>query len=132
MDTPSHLKATATLFGDALSEAAKLFQNELALAKAEIADHVSTISTNIGLLVAGALLLIPALVLLLLALAAVLTTSGGLSPALADLVAGLVGLVLAGALIAGAIARIKTMTLMPERTFQQLRKDRQTITQAAE
>lgn len=128
MNTSSHVKTLAALASDALSQVGKLLQNEFALAKAELSKDISRMGVNLGLLVGGALLLIPALVLLLFALAAALIANG-FSPAIAYLASGLFGLVIAFALIAIAFVRIKAMSLVPERTIRQLHKDQQTISE---
>jgi uncharacterized membrane protein YqjE len=126
MEQPSHVSNLATLVGEAFSQMAKVLQTEVALAKAELAAEVGKASTNIGLLVGGALFLMPALVLLLFALAAALIANN-FSPATAYLSAGVLGLVIAFALIAIGVARMKAMTFLPERTVRQLNKDRQAL-----
>ena len=60
MNTQSDLRTISTLLGDALSQFAKLFQNEIDLAKAELSDRAQKITGAAGLLAGGALLVIPA------------------------------------------------------------------------
>ena len=64
----SEFREISTLLGDAMSQFAKLFQNEIDLAKAELSDRAQKITGAAGLLAGGALLVIPALVMALLAL----------------------------------------------------------------
>ena len=127
----SHIQTIGVLLGDALGQFSKLFQIEMALAKAEIEAEVRTAVVGIGLLGAGALVLLPAIVMVLLAIAAALTDGAGFSPAVADLISAVIGGVTAIALIAIAVAKMRSMKVMPKRTVEQLRKDRQTLSEVA-
>ena len=62
------LRTISTLLGDALSQFAKLFQNEVDLAKAELGEKAQKIGGALGFIAAGAVLVIPALVMALFAL----------------------------------------------------------------
>jgi hypothetical protein len=64
------LRSISTLLGDAFSQFAKLFQNEIDLAKAELGDKVQKVGGALGFLVGGAILVIPAIVMALFALSA--------------------------------------------------------------
>ncbi len=127
----SRIHTIGALLSDALGQLSKLFQIELALAKAEIKNEMSRAVVGVGLLGAGVLIVIPAIVMVLLAIAAALVDSGGFSRAAADLVSAVIGAVVAAALIAIAVARMQSMRLTPERTVEQLRKDRQTLSEVA-
>src|SRR6478752_7012117 len=70
------LRSISTLLGDALSQFAKLFQNEVDLAKAELGEKVQKLGGALGLIAGGAILLIPAVVMALFALSATLIESG--------------------------------------------------------
>ena len=59
MTTKTDLRAISHLLGDALSQFAKLFQNEVDLAKAELGEKVQQIGGAVGLIAAGAVLVIP-------------------------------------------------------------------------
>jgi uncharacterized membrane protein YqjE len=126
MEQPSHVSNLATLVSEAFSQMAKVLETELVLAKAEIAAEIGKASTTIGLLIGGALFLMPALVLLLFALAAALIANN-VSPPAAYLAAGVLGLVIAFALIAIGVARMQAMNFVPKRTVRQLGKDRQAL-----
>ena len=77
MSTRSDLGTISTLLGDALSQFAKLFQNEVDLAKAELGEKVQQVGWTVGFLAAGAVLVIPALVMALFALSAALMRPAG-------------------------------------------------------
>src|SRR3954464_6376605 len=59
------LRTISTLVADAMGQFAKLFQNEIDLAKAELSDRVEKITGAAGLIAGGALLVIPTIVMAL-------------------------------------------------------------------
>lgn len=114
------------LLGDALSQFAKLFQNEIDLAKAELNEKVRTASIAAGMLVGGAILVIPALTMALLALSAVLMATGW-SPAMSYLTAAIVAAVIAGLLIAIGMHQLQARKLLPQETIRQFEKDKDVV-----
>ncbi|MDI3562466.1 phage holin family protein [Bradyrhizobium sp. Arg816] len=120
------LRAVSGLFGDALSQAAKLFQNELDLAKAELTEKTRTMAGAICFLAGGAILVIPALVMALLALSAALISAGWSQP-LSYLTSAVVAAALAGLLIAIGMNRLDPKKLIPGETMRQLEKDKNTV-----
>src|ERR1700750_1772864 len=74
------LRAISSLLGDALSQFAKLFQNEMDLAKAELGEKVQKVGGALGFIAAGAVLVIPALVMALFALSAAVIAAGWSRP----------------------------------------------------
>jgi uncharacterized membrane protein YqjE len=115
-------RSVSELFGDALSQLSKLMRNELQLARAEISMKLGQTSTAIGLLAGAAIFLIPTIVLLLMSLAAWLVEIG-MTPAMAQLLAGLAGLIVVAILAGLGLNRLKTNSLVPKRTLDQLRQD---------
>lgn len=122
----SDLRAVSSLVGDVLSQSAKLFQNEVDLAKAELSEKAQKVGGAVGFMAAAAILVIPALVLALLALSAALVSAGWSQP-VSYLVSALVGLVLAAALFAIGINRLDSRNLAPHETMRQLEKDKNTV-----
>jgi Putative Actinobacterial Holin-X, holin superfamily III len=120
MNTQSDLRAISGLLGDALSQFAKLFQNEVDLAKAELGEKVQQVGGSIGFIAAGAILVIPALVMALFALSAALIAAGWSEP-VSYLVSAIVAAGLAGVLFAVGI------NLAPRETLRQLEKDKDTV-----
>jgi hypothetical protein len=120
------LRAVSGLFGDALSQAAKLFQNEVDLAKAELTEKAQTVGAAIGFLVGGAILVIPALVMALFALSAALISAGWSQP-LSYLTSAAVAAAIAGLLVAIGINRLDSRKLIPGETMRQLEKDKNTV-----
>jgi hypothetical protein len=120
------LRTISTLFGDALAQFAKLFQNEVDLAKAELGEKVQKISGALIYVAAGAVLVIPALVMALFALSAALIASGWSQP-VSYLISAIVAAVIAGVLFAVGIKRLDARELTPHETIRQLDKDKNTV-----
>ena len=120
------LRSISTLLGDALSQFAKLFQNEIDLAKADLGEKVQKVGGALGFLVSGAILVIPAIVMALFALSAALIAAGWSQP-LAYLTSAIVAAVIAGALFAIGINRLDSRNLAPHETMRQLEKDKDTV-----
>jgi hypothetical protein len=123
MTTKTDLRAISHLFGDALSQFSKLFQNEVDLAKAELGEKVQQIGGAVGLIAAGAVLVIPAVVMALFALSAALI-AGGWSQPVSYLISAIVAGVLAGILFAVGMNRLDARHLAPRETLRQLEKDK--------
>lgn len=115
-------RSVPELFSDALNQFSKLVRNEIHLARAEISLKASQAVMGIAFLLGGALLCIPALVLLLMALAAWFEVMGLATP-IADLLAGVVGLLIAALIGWTGLNRLKLENLTPRRTLEQLQRD---------
>lgn len=124
--TKSDLRTISTLVGDALSQFAKLFQNEVDLAKAELGEKVQKVGGAVGFIVAGAVLVIPGLVMALFALSAALIAAGWSQP-VSYLLSAILAFVVAGILFAIGINRLNARNLAPRETMRQLEKDKNTV-----
>jgi putative superfamily III holin-X len=120
------LQAISSLVGDALSQFAKLFQNEVDLAKAELGEKAQKVGGALGFIAAGAVLVIPALVMALFALSAALIAAGWSQP-VAYLTSAIVAAAIAGVLFAIGISRLNASNLAPHETMRQLEKDKDTV-----
>ena len=69
-------RSISQLVGDSLAELAKLVQNEIDLARAELSVKVAVTGDAVKLIATGAVLLIPGVVLILFALASELIQLG--------------------------------------------------------
>ncbi|WP_342712774.1 phage holin family protein [Bradyrhizobium sp. B124] len=130
MTTQSDIRTISALLGDALSQFAKLFQNEVDLAKAELDEKIRQVSHAVGFFAAGAILVIPALVMALFALSAALIAAGW-SPPISYLVSAVVAAVIAGVLFAVGMNRLDARNLAPRETIRQLEKDKNTVKEMA-
>jgi uncharacterized membrane protein YraQ (UPF0718 family) len=126
MTTQSDLRVISALLGDALSQFAKLFQNEVDLAKAELGEKVQQVGGAMSFLAAGAILVMPALVMALFALSAALIAAGWSHP-ISYLASAVIAAVLAGVLFAVGIKRLDARHLAPRETMRQLEKDKETV-----
>jgi membrane protein implicated in regulation of membrane protease activity len=124
--TKSDLRGISVLLGDAFSQFAKLFQNEVDLAKAELGQKAGQIGGALGFVAGGAILIIPGLVMALFALSAALVEAGWSQP-ISYLLSAILALVIAGVLFAVGISRLNARNLAPRETMRQLEKDKDTV-----
>jgi uncharacterized membrane protein YqjE len=121
--TKGDLRSIATLVGDTMAQFAKLFQNEVDLAKAELAEKARQVGFALGFIGVGAVLVIPGLVMALFALSAALVAAGWSEP-ISYLVSAIVSFVLASILVTIGISRLNARSLTPRETISQLEKDK--------
>lgn len=120
------------LIGRLRDDSSTLIRDEIALAKTEISEKISMAGKNVGIIAAGALVGYSALVVLLIAIASLLTAgfvAAGLSLAMANflglaIVAIVVGIISA-VLVKSALEKLKTSNLVPERTMESLKNDKE-------
>jgi hypothetical protein len=122
----SDLHNISSLVADAMTQVAKLFQNEVDLAKAELGEKVRKLGGALGLLAGGAVLVIPAIVMVLFALSSALIAAGW-SPTLAYLASAIVAAAISGALIVVGIKRLDVGSVAPQETMRQLERDKDTL-----
>jgi hypothetical protein len=122
MALSNDLNAIPRLFGDAVEQLGKLVQNEVQLARAELAQKVTQASIGAAYVVSAAILCIPVLVVLLIALALELTLLG-LSPVLAHLASAACGAVISAILAMVGMSHLKPENLKPKVTMQQVQRD---------
>ncbi len=115
-------RTVGDLIGDVVHQFTKLISNEMAIARAELTAKATEVAVGAGFLIGGALLVIPAMVLLLMALAALLVELG-LSASLADLIAGVVGILISGALAYVGKTKLSLDHLKPTRTMSEIDRD---------
>lgn len=115
-------RSVSELVSDAVNEFTKLISNETAIARAELSAKATEAVIGIGLIVGGAVLLIPALVLLLMALAAWFAELG-MSLWLAHLLAAVVGIVVAAVVAYIGKSRLTPENLKPRHTLREVERD---------
>jgi len=118
----SNGRSIPELCTEVVTQLTTLLRKEGQRARAEIAENASKMAVGLGLLVGGAVLLIPALVVLLQAVVAALIVSG-IQPYWAAAIVGGVVLVLGLILLAIGMNRLKADTMIPSRTINQLQQD---------
>ena len=114
-------RSIVDIFTDVVSQLTTLLRKEGQLARTELSEKVSQAGVGLGLVVGGAVFLIPALVILLQAAVAALVKA--VPEPWASLIVGGAALVL-GLLIAMiGMSRLNANNLAPNRTIQQIQRD---------
>lgn len=113
------------LLGDFTRDTMALIQDELALARSEANEKVSQIGQGVTSLAAGGLVLFAALLVLLQAVIIGLdeimnTTQGWIAP----LIVGIVVAIIGGAMLAAGRKRMRAENLKPQRSIEEVRRDR--------
>ena len=122
MSLSSDPRSIPELFGDAIEQLGKLVQNEVQLARAEIADKAAQAAMGAAYVGAAAILCIPVLVLLLMALALWLVQMG-FSPVASHLIAAAIGALVSVVLALVGLNRLKAENLTPTTTLRQVKRD---------
>lgn len=120
-------RSLIALFSDLWRETSTLVHEEAELAKAELSEKVSQVSTGLVELAVGALIIFAGFIVLLIA------ASNGLAQILppehaawlAPLIVGLVVIVFGFIALARGRSQMKAENLAPERTMESLRRDAQ-------
>jgi len=115
-------RAMPRLLGDAMQQLGHLVENEVELAKAELADKINQAKLGAIYLAGAAVLAIPVLVMLLMVLA-MWFADLGLSPIAAHLAAAACGAVIALVLAIAGMSYLKADNLKPKATLSEVRQD---------
>jgi Putative Actinobacterial Holin-X, holin superfamily III len=110
------------LFTSVVSQLADLMRTEGQLARAEISEKMTLAATGLGLIVGGAILLMPALVVLLEAAVAALVDNG-IAPYWSALLVGGACLLLGLILLLIGVSWLRAGKLVPDKTIHQLQRD---------
>ncbi len=122
MAMPGDNRSIPELFTDALNQFTTLVRKEIQLARTEVSTKLSQAAVGIAMMAGSAVVMIAALVLLLIALATWLVALGVSEP-VADLIAGVLGVLISAGLAWAGLKRLKAENLTPERTIEQLQRD---------
>jgi uncharacterized integral membrane protein len=118
-------KSLPSLFSDLARETVDLVRQEMALARAEISEKITSAERALVALVVGAVIILAGLLLLLQAvvngLAMVLPEET--APWLAPLIVGAVVALIGFLMLKGARTKLQPDNLMPHRTVDSLRRD---------
>jgi membrane protein implicated in regulation of membrane protease activity len=115
-------QSVPSIVTDLLGQFAVLLRKEGELARTEMSEKMTQMAVALGLLVAGAVLVMPALVVLLFAAVAALD-QGGMNSATAALIVGGAVLLLGLILVMVGVSRLKARRLVPRKTIHQLQED---------
>jgi|SRR5690348_3530757 hypothetical protein len=118
------------LAGDAFGQIAKLIGNEFDLARAELSAKAGQAGRGVGMIGAGAIILIPALVVLLFAIASAIRQAG-LSEPVAYAVTGGGAAIIAFILMIVGVSRLSPSKLKPVATMEQVQRDKMAVKEMA-
>jgi hypothetical protein len=127
----AHGRAIPDIFTNLMRHLGTLMRAEAQLARAETSENISQIGMAFGLVIAGAILIIPGLVLLLEAAASTLLKAG-MEDYWAQLIVGGTATVIALLLAAIGGTRFKTSRLIPSKTIEQIQHDAGVVIQQME
>jgi hypothetical protein len=123
MAVHSYQRSVPEVIGDVLTQLTTLFRKEAQLARAEMSENISLVAAALGLIIGGAVLLIPALVVLLQAAVAALVEAYGIASYWSGLIVGGIVLLLGIILLLVGVNRMKVKNLVPSKTIHQLQRD---------
>jgi hypothetical protein len=115
-------RSVPAILSDLFTQLTDLVRNEGRLARAEMSEKASQITSGLTTTIVGAVLLIPALVILLEAAVAAVERGGIQSP-WASLIVGGAALLLGFILLMVGLSRLKPEKLMPNRTIRQIQEN---------
>jgi len=122
----AHERSIPSILTDVLTDFATLLRKESQLARAEASEKLNQLAVGMGLVIGGAVLIMPGLVVLLEAGVAGLEKTG-LAPHWSALAVGggtlIVGLILIGI----GTARFRAPNLVPAKTLHQIKEDAQVV-----
>jgi predicted permease len=122
MRSSSANQSIPSIVTDLISQFTLLLRKEGELARTEMSEKITQVAVGLGMLVAGAVLMMPALVVLLFAAVAAVDDAGMSSSAAALVVGGAV-LLLGLIFVLVGMNRLKARKLVPRKTIHQLQED---------
>lgn len=127
--TPQDDRSIGALVSELTQETTTLLQQEIALAKTEMSEKVSQVSTGLVSLALGGLVLFAGILVLLDALVFGLSElmPTNLTPWLPALIVGVIVAVIGAILLQKGRSNLQTTNLMPQRTAASLQRDTETI-----
>jgi uncharacterized membrane protein YqjE len=123
----AHDRSLGELFADLSRETSALVRQEVELAKTEMSEKASKVGKNVVFLVAGGAILHLASVFILLAIVIGLTNV--MEPWLAALIVGVVVAIVGGLLVVTGINALKRTDLLPQKTIESLKENKEWVQQ---
>lgn len=122
-------KSLAALFSDLTRDTVELVRQEIALARAELSQKVTTAQTALASMAVGAAVILAGLFLLLQAVVAgvAMILPPEIAPWLAPLLVGAIVAAIGYAMLKGGKAKLDADHLMPQRTMDSLRRDKAVV-----
>lgn len=119
-------KSLPTLFSDLTRETVDLVRKEIALARSEMSQKISTAQNAITAVAIGAAILLAGLFIILQAVVqgVAMVLPPEMAPWLAPLIVGVVVALIGYGLLKGGSSKLKADNLLPHRTMDSLRRDK--------
>jgi len=123
-------KSLASLFSDLTRDTVDLVRKEIALARAEMSQKVSSAQTGVTSVAIGAAVLLAGLFIILQAVVAgvAMVLPPNLAPWLAPLIVGVVVALIGYGMLKGGSNKLKADNLMPHKTMDSLKRDKNVAT----
>ena len=122
-DFRHELESLPELVSAALQQGSDLLRNEVALARSEVTEKIALVGRGGAMIMAGAILLTPALTLILFAIAIGFMGALDMSPGTACLLTGVGAAIVAGLIIWLGLGRFSSEDLKPRATIDQVTRD---------
>jgi len=116
-------RSLGELFASLSKDTTTLVRQEIELAKTEISEKVSDAVKNVTSLIVGGAIAYAALILILAAVAVGLAQI--MEPWLAVLIVGIVVAIIGVILVQKGISALKNLSLVPEKTIETLKEDKE-------
>lgn len=114
-------RSIVDIFTDVVNQVTALLRKESQLARTEMSEKIGQAGVGVGLVVGGAVFLIPALVILLQAAVAALVKA--IAEPWASLIVGGAAFLLGLLIAVIGMSRLSARNLAPNRTIQQIQRD---------
>ncbi|MCB2426728.1 phage holin family protein [Methylophaga pinxianii] len=121
-------ESIADLIRDLARDLSTLLSKEVALAKAEVRESVSDMNKAVGAIATGAVLAMAGVVVLLMS--GVYGLSNVVEPWLAALIVGALALLIGFLMVNSAKKKMSARTMVPDRTMDSAKKDKETLERA--
>jgi hypothetical protein len=122
MAVANYSRPVSEIFSDVVRHFTVLVRREAQLARVEMSEKIGDAAMGLGLLIGGAVLLIPALVILFQSAVAALVDAG-FATVWASLIVGGIAAVIGIALLLFGAAQLRAARPVPTRTIEQLQRD---------
>lgn len=129
-DREQRSESIADLIRNLATDLSELLSKEVALAKSEVGESVSEAKTAVGAIATGGAIAMAGLIVLLMS--AVYGLSNVVDPWLAALIVGAGALLIGFVMVASAKKKLSADAMVPDRTLDSARKDKETLTRATQ
>jgi len=126
-------RSLGSLFSELTRETVDLVTKEMALARSEMSQKISSAQTALASVAVGAAILLAGLFILLQAVVngVAMMLPPEVAPWLAPLIVGLIVALIGYMMLKGGSSKLSPNNLMPHRTMNSLRRDRQLVQERA-